>query len=257
MAKLILWCLLLMAVAHLGQSTAAAQGDEGPTMEELSTLVENEDPNNVVEDIAENVDENGETVHEKSVTDKSCHVKIDIATSNSSNSTVIDNLDEDTEVARLSDSPKVCFVLRRANITGNCKNGVSVNQNSTATTVMTNFEMGRILNASEVSTSLQNLCRNLTIQEVIPVETNNSAENDVSTTTATTTTTADAGASGSVRRKRGVCCRLVRRCYLRRLVTYRTVCSGILWFRSCRRVAYIRYYWYCVNGCYYYYSIFC
>eukprot|EP00745_Piridium_sociabile_P033395 TRINITY_DN57203_c0_g1_i1.p1 TRINITY_DN57203_c0_g1~~TRINITY_DN57203_c0_g1_i1.p1 ORF type:complete len:123 (+),score=6.09 TRINITY_DN57203_c0_g1_i1:182-550(+) len=122
---------------------------------------------------------------------------------------------------------------------------------------MTNFEMGRILNASEVSTSLQNLCRNLTIQEVIPVETNNSAENDVSTTTATTTTTADAGASGSVRRKRGTCCRLVRKCTLKRVVIIKRICSRFVWFQYCRLVAYTRYYWYCANVCDYYFSIFC
>ncbi|XP_076436963.1 uncharacterized protein LOC143276373 [Babylonia areolata] len=224
-----LWCLLLLATAHVCQpasvtvTTPAEENDGGITEEELAAIVESDD-NSLIKKSFTEVTEDGEEVNETSVVDEGCNVHISITATNTSNSTVVDDLDDDTELVLMSSSPDVCYVKRVPDAKQTCQNGrTAVDETMVGTeTNVTDYEEGKNLTISDLPPLLRKLCVNRTITELVEANTRNATEDD---------TSAEEDDSADARKKRSLCCRW-RMCFrrYRTVVIYRRYCQ-FLFFR--------------------------
>lgn len=234
MAKLPWSCLLLLLSAvPLSQTASTATsagglsrqaGSQGLTAEEAAAILSS-DTTGAHKESTTVQTVNGE-VSETSLTDNECHFYISVASTATTNNTVVDDMDEDTEVVLISSSPDVCYVRHVENATQTCLQNLAGNTNmSENATAMTDYVPGPNLTLSDLPLFLHNMCINKTITVLVPVD-NANGPGDGETTTALTT-----ASSTAVRKKRFAwsCCRWVqvyrRRCY------WRLQCGGWWWGR--------------------------
>ncbi|XP_076449427.1 uncharacterized protein LOC143285872 [Babylonia areolata] len=220
MTKLFLWCLLLLATAYVSQPAAVAPAeedtDDGMTEDDVRTMVQSDD-GSLVKESSTMMDNDGE-VNETSVMDQGCTFGVTVASTNDSNSTVVDDMEDGVELALTSSVPGVCYVVRVPGEKRACQDGYTVNKDK-----VDDYKEGRNLSLSDLPKRLQKMCKGRTVTELVAAE-------DSSTSEGEDTSSEEGDASPETRRKRA-CTWIV---IIRIIRVYRIVRICNIWY--CRIV---------------------